>query len=108
MAEQEQSEKVVTPTDDEDYFTGYANGVGIAHTFFDFQFHFSEVKVRDVEHIEAQAFATIMMSPQHAKLLLGHLKQNMDLYESKFGEIKVPDHLISGQTVDIPIRTKAE
>lgn len=99
-------ERVVTPIDDEDYFTGYANGVSIAHTFFDFQLHFSEVKVKDAQNIEAQAFATIIMSPQHAKLLIGHFVQNMELYESKFGEIKIPEHLVIGQSLDVPFRTE--
>jgi hypothetical protein len=33
--------------------------------------------------------ARIIMTPQHAKMLLGALKDNIDKYESQFGEIQL-------------------
>jgi hypothetical protein len=33
--------------------------------------------------------ARIVMTPQHAKMLLGALKDNIEKYESQFGEINV-------------------
>jgi hypothetical protein len=107
MSEQQKPEgieKIVTPTDVEDYFTAYANGASVAHTFFDFQLHFSEIRIRDAEHVKAETFATILMSPQHVKLFLRHLTQNLEMYETKFGEIKIPDNLLQEKTVDIDLR----
>jgi hypothetical protein len=46
------------------------------------------------------------MSPQHAKALLRHLAQNLELYESKFGEIRVPDEIARTANEEIPLRTE--
>ena len=96
------------PVADDDYYTAYANGVMVAHTFFDFQLHFSEVKVRGMGEgdIIAETFATIMMSPQHAKAFLRHLKENVEAYEAKFGELKLPDQLVQ-QTVNFTTKKGA-
>lgn len=106
--EQKPDIQILTPTqaDSEDYYTAYANGAQIVHTFFDFQLHFSEVKVRDPKNVVAEGFATILMSPQHAKMFLKHLNQNLELYEAKFGEIKVPEKLLEFQTIDFSLDDK--
>lgn len=89
------AQTVLSPEEGEHYFSGYANGVGISHTFFDFQFHFSEVRILGTESVSADLFATILMSPQHAKMFLMHLARNMALYEKQFGELKVPEQLVA-------------
>jgi hypothetical protein len=38
---------------------------------------------------KTKVFARIIMTPQHAKSLLGALKENVEKYEKQFGEIKV-------------------
>jgi len=38
---------------------------------------------------KAKVHARIVMTPQHTKLLLNALKDNIDKFESKFGEIKI-------------------
>jgi len=38
---------------------------------------------------KAKVHARIVMTPQHAKLLMNALKDNIQKYESKFGEIKI-------------------
>ncbi len=38
---------------------------------------------------KAKVFARIIMTPQHAKLLLKALDENIKKYESTFGEIKI-------------------
>ena len=38
---------------------------------------------------KAKVFARIIMTPQHAKMLLGALRENVEKYERSFGEIKV-------------------
>jgi hypothetical protein len=39
---------------------------------------------------KARVYARIVMTPQHAKMLLGALQQNLGKYEAQFGAIKVP------------------
>ncbi len=38
---------------------------------------------------KAKVLSRVIMTPQHAKLLVSALKDNIQKYESKFGEIKV-------------------
>lgn len=38
---------------------------------------------------KAKVHARIIMTPQHAKMLLGALRENVEKYERNFGEIKV-------------------
>ena len=38
---------------------------------------------------KAKVFSRVIMTPQHAKLLVSALKDNIQKYESKFGEIKI-------------------
>jgi len=39
---------------------------------------------------KARVFARIIMTPQHAKGLLGALEQNLKNYETNYGAIKLP------------------
>ena len=39
---------------------------------------------------KARVFSRIIMTPQHAKGLLGALDQNLKNYEANFGAIKIP------------------
>ena len=39
---------------------------------------------------KARVFARIIMTPQHAKGMLGALEQNLKNYENNFGAIKMP------------------
>jgi hypothetical protein len=38
---------------------------------------------------KAKVHARVIMTPQHTKLLLNALKDNIEKFESKFGEIKI-------------------
>jgi hypothetical protein len=38
---------------------------------------------------KAKVYARIVLAPQHAKLLRNALKDNIEKYEQKFGEIKI-------------------
>ncbi len=65
----------------------YSNVVFIAHSP-------SEV-ILDFARIlpglpKARVHARVIMTPQHAKSLLGALEQNLKNYESQFGAIKLP------------------
>lgn len=38
---------------------------------------------------KAKVYARIVLAPQHAKLLMNALKNNIEKYEQRFGEIKI-------------------
>ncbi len=38
---------------------------------------------------KAKVLSRIITTPQHAKMLLGALRDNLEKYESRFGEIKI-------------------
>ncbi len=43
---------------------------------------------------KARVHARIIMTPQHAKMLLNALRDNVDKYEKKFGEIKLQGDIL--------------
>jgi hypothetical protein len=89
----EDTERFIVPGSDteDDHLTAYCNSIAIAHTLFDFQFNFIEMRIVDDLASKADLFATIMMSPQHAKVMSKSLETNLRLYEEQFGEITLPE-----------------
>lgn len=65
----------------------YANTVMITHTAVEVIFDFIQVMPNDNR---ARVQKRIMMTPTHAKLLLGALQENLRKYESNHGEIDAP------------------
>ena len=63
----------------------YANVVFIAHSQAEVVLDFARMLPGLPK---ARVFARIVMTPQHAKGLLGALEQNLRTYESSFGPIK--------------------
>jgi hypothetical protein len=51
---------------------------------------------------KAKVFSRVIMTPQHAKLLVSALKDNIQKYESKFGEIKVMGDVMEGMGNQFP------
>ena len=64
----------------------YSNLAIITHSPAEFILDFTRV-VPGVP--KAKVHARIITTPQHAKMLLKALKENIDKFESRFGEIKV-------------------
>jgi hypothetical protein len=64
----------------------YSNLAIISHSPAEFVIDFTRV-VPGVP--KAKVHARIITTPQHAKMLLKALKDNIDKFEAKFGEIKV-------------------
>lgn len=64
----------------------YSNLALISHSPAEFVFDFTRVLPGLPK---TKVFARIIMTPQHAKSLLGALKDNVEKYEKQFGEIKV-------------------
>ena len=47
--------------------------------------------------LKAKVLARIVITPQHTKMLLNALKDNIDKYEKKFGEIKIAGEMSGTQ-----------
>ncbi|HVV47144.1 MAG TPA: DUF3467 domain-containing protein [Bryobacteraceae bacterium] len=72
-----------------DYRETYANSVQIRVNLWDFFLMFGTINQTVPENVEINNFQGIYLSPQQAKALLGLLQQNVNQYESAFGEIKL-------------------
>ncbi len=70
----------------------YSNFVHISSSFFDFTLRFGLVEDLKSEQnkLTVSNVTRIFLSPQHAKVLYKILKQQLDEYEKRFGEIKLP------------------
>ena len=66
----------------------FTNVAFVQHTQLEFYLRFGQL-VPDQPGI-ATLIASLVMTPQHAKLLLAALAENVDGYERRFGEIKPP------------------
>lgn len=64
----------------------YSNLAIITHSPAEFIIDFTRV-VPGVP--KAKVYSRIISTPQHAKMLLKALKENIDKFESRFGEIKI-------------------
>ncbi len=64
----------------------YSNLAIITHSPAEFVIDFTRV-LPGVP--KAKVHARIVMTPQHAKMLLSALKDNIDKFEKKFGEIRI-------------------
>ncbi len=67
----------------------YSNLAIITHSPAEFVIDFTRV-VPGVP--KAKVYARIITTPQHAKMLLRALEDNINKFESKFGEIKVENY----------------
>lgn len=67
----------------------YSNLAIITHSPAEFIIDFTRI-VPGVP--KAKVHARVITTPQHAKMLLKALKENIDKFEARFGEIKVEGH----------------
>lgn len=74
----------------------YSNLAIITHSPAEFVIDFTRVLPGIPK---AKVHARIIMTPQHAKMLLGALKENIDKYERKFGEIKIAGEIAGGPSM---------
>lgn len=68
----------------------YSNLAIITHSPAEFVIDFTRV-LPGVP--KAKVHARIVMTPQHARMFLGALQDNIQKYEAKFGEIKIAGEL---------------
>lgn len=72
-----------------DYHENYANSVQMRVNIWDFFLVFGTLQQQTETQVEIKNFQGIYLSPQQAKALLALLQQNVQGYESAFGEIKL-------------------
>ncbi len=73
----------------------YSNLAIISHSPAEFIIDFTRIMPGVPK---AKVFARMIMTPQHAKMLLSALRDNVEKYERNFGEIKV----FAGPTPNVP------
>jgi flagellar protein FlaG len=72
-----------------EYREGYANSVQIRVNLWDFFLLFGLVNQTAPDQVQIHNFQGVYLSPQQAKALLNVLQQNVNQYETAFGEIKL-------------------
>ncbi len=72
----------------------YSNLAIITHSPAEFVIDFTRV-LPGVP--KAKVHARIIMTPQHTKMLLGAIQDNIEKFEKKFGEIKIAGDVQGGQ-----------
>ena len=79
-----------------EYRENYANSVQIRVNLWDFFLMFGRVNQTAADNVAIHNFQGIYLSPQQAKALLNILQQNVNQYETAFGEIKLEPHAEGG------------
>jgi flagellar protein FlaG len=73
-----------------DFRDGYANSVQLRVSLWDFYLLFGNIQQDSRPgHVAIRNFQGIYLSPQQAKALMNVLQQNVQQYESAFGEIRL-------------------
>ena len=75
-----------------DYRENYANSVQVRVSLWDFYLMFGTINQTAADSVSIQNFQGVFLSPQQAKALSNVLNQNVQQYESTFGEIKLEPH----------------
>jgi flagellar protein FlaG len=75
-----------------DYRESYANSVQVRVSLWDFFLLFGTINQSAPEKVTISNFQGLFLSPQQAKALANVLNQNIQQYETAFGEIKLAPH----------------
>jgi len=79
-----------------DYREAYANSVQVRVSLWDFFLSFGTINQNAPDSVSIQNFQGVFLSPQQAKALANVLAQNVQQYESTFGEIKLEPQAAGG------------
>lgn len=72
-----------------DYRESYANSVQVRVSLWDFFLLFGTINQSAPDKVSIANFQGLFLSPQQAKALANVLNQNIQQYETAFGEIKL-------------------
>ena len=76
-------------TNTPEYRESYANSVQVRVNLWDFFLMFGRITQTAPDQVSIANFQGIYVSPQQAKALLNVLQQNVNQYETAFGEIRL-------------------
>jgi hypothetical protein len=93
---QQQPQDEITTVKGGDYRESYANSVQVRVTVWDFLLSFGTIRETAPGMGEISNFQGVFLSPQQAKALANVLNQNLQQYESAFGEIRLAQHAPGG------------
>ena len=79
----------ITLTTTADYRESYANSVQVRVSLWDFFLMFGTINQTSPTNVSISNFQGVFLSPQQAKALANVLHQNVQQYETAFGEIKL-------------------
>ncbi|MEZ5355596.1 MAG: DUF3467 domain-containing protein [Bryobacteraceae bacterium] len=79
----------VTLVNTADYREHYANSVQVRVNLWDFFLMFGTIQQTAQDAVTIHNFEGVFLSPQQAKALANLLNQNIQQYESAFGEIRL-------------------
>jgi Protein of unknown function (DUF3467) len=82
-----------------DYRESYSNSVQVRVNVWDFFLVFGTLQPQSETQVEIRNFQGIYLSPQQAKALASILQQNVNSYESTFGEIKLDPRMVAAGPV---------
>lgn len=86
-------------TNTPDYRENYANSVQVRANLWDFFLMFGTINQTAPDSVTIRNFQGIYLSPQQAKALFNVLQQNIQQYESTFGDIKLEPQAGSGGVI---------
>jgi flagellar protein FlaG len=72
-----------------DYRESYANSVQVRANLWDFFVSFGTLNQTAQDAVTINTFQGVYLSPQQAKALMNVLQQNINHYETTFGEIRL-------------------
>lgn len=76
----------------------YANNAQVEVSLFELKLSFGEMVEADEHHVTFEDKFTVILSPQHAKILAAAFMTNVANYEKQFGKINIPKEF---GTIDI-------
>lgn len=85
--EQDQYKRTMKVRRSPDYIAYYANNIRLAVSFFDIRMICGEALADENGDLLFNDRVAIVLSPQHAKVFLKRLRDNIKAYEDQFGPI---------------------
>jgi flagellar protein FlaG len=92
----QQPQTEITLAHTADYRESYANSVQVRVSLWDFFLLFGTINQSSPDKVSISNFQGLFLSPQQAKALANVLNQNVQQYETAFGEIKLAPQASGG------------
>ena len=94
MSDQPQQQQINIELGEKEAEGIYSNLAIITHSPAEFVIDFTRV-LPGVP--KAKVHARVIMTPQHFKMLMNAMRDNLDKFEKKFGDVKIAGEMQSGQ-----------